>query len=55
MTASRSFWDGMFLVEPLGFNMLFVRVACSVANRGLLRSTDSSIGGSIVMLLWLFC
>lgn len=47
-TASRSFCAGCFLVDPDGLRMLFVSVEYKAANLGLLCSTDSSIGGSIL-------
>lgn len=47
-TASRSFCPACFFVEPDGFRMLFARVECRAANFGLLCSTTSSIGGSIL-------
>jgi len=49
VTASRSFCEGGFLVKPVGFSILFVRLACRAANLGLLCSTELSIGGSILL------
>lgn len=51
VTTSRSFCAEWFLVDPLRFRVLFANVACRAANLGLLCSTESSIGGSIFVVL----
>ena len=50
-TASRSFCAECSFVEPEGLSICFVREVCSKPNLGLLWSTESSIGGSILVVV----
>jgi hypothetical protein len=50
-TASRSFCAECSFVEPDGLSICFVREVCSKPNLGLLWRTESSIGGSIFVVV----
>jgi hypothetical protein len=50
-TVSRSFCAGWCFVEPDGLRMFFVRDVWRAANLGLECRIESSIGGSILVVL----